>query len=90
MAAIDALAVGTACMSLGGGRTAKNSEIDLSVGIRLNRKVGDKVSKEECLAYVYGNDENSLAGACAKIKNAYKITKNAVKAPKTVYTYITE
>lgn len=90
VAAIDALAVGTACMSLGGGRTAKNSEIDLSVGIRLNRKVGDKVSKEECLAYVYGNDENSLAGACAKIKNAYKITKNAVKAPKTVYTYITE
>lgn len=90
VAAMDALAIGTACMSLGGGRATKDSEIDLSVGIRLNKKVGDKVSKGECLAWVYGNKEASLADARAKIKNAYQITTEEVKAPKTVYTYITE
>lgn len=90
VASVDALAVGTVCMSLGGGRATKDSKIDLSVGIRLNKKTGDKVTRGECLAWVYGNDENSLIQAEESIKRAYGICKEEVKAPKTVYTYITE
>ena len=54
--ALNAMAIGTACMSLGGGRETKESQIDLTAGIRLKKKIGDSVKKGECLAELYGND----------------------------------
>src|SRR5690606_7672682 len=41
--------IGTAAMMLGAGRATKESEIDLSVGIVLHKKVGDKVEAGETL-----------------------------------------
>ena len=37
--------IGTAAMLLGAGRATKESEIDLAVGLMLNKKVGDAVKK---------------------------------------------
>ena len=42
--------IGIACMTLGGGRETKESAIDLSVGIILEKKNGDAVSDGEVLA----------------------------------------
>lgn len=50
--------IGIACMTLGGGRETKESAIDLSVGIILEKKNGDAVSDGEVLATIYGNDRN--------------------------------
>lgn len=47
--------IGIACMTLGGGRETKESAIDLSVGIILEKKNGDAVSDGEVLATIYGN-----------------------------------
>ena len=49
--------IGIACMTLGGGRETKESAIDLSVGIILEKKNGDAVSDGEVLATIYGNDD---------------------------------
>lgn len=49
--------VGICSLILGGGRETKESEIDLSVGIVLQKKVGDFVNKGEILAYIHANDE---------------------------------
>ena len=38
--------IGVASMMLGAGRQTKEDEIDLSVGIVLNKKVGDVVKEE--------------------------------------------
>ena len=46
--------IGIACMTLGGGRETKESAIDLSVGIILEKKNGDAVSDGEVLATIYG------------------------------------
>jgi pyrimidine-nucleoside phosphorylase len=51
--------IGIACMTLGGGRETKESAIDLSVGIILEKKNGDAVSDGEVLATIYGNDDAS-------------------------------
>ena len=59
--------IGIACMSLGGGRETKESEIDLSVGIVLKKKTGDAVAAGDTLAVIYGNDEGEACackGAC--------------------------
>ncbi|QBK25804.1 pyrimidine-nucleoside phosphorylase [Ureibacillus thermophilus] len=50
--------IGVAAMLLGAGRETKDSSIDLSVGIVLNKKVGDFVEKGETLATIYSNKEN--------------------------------
>ncbi len=70
---IQAESVGTACMMLGGGRETKDSEIDLSVGIYLNKKVGSYVKKGEPIAVVYANDPKKGEVAVKQIQNAYGI-----------------
>ncbi len=50
-------------MILGGGRETKESEIDLSVGILLHKKVGDHVQKADSLATIYANDEKKAEEA---------------------------
>ncbi len=52
---IDALAIGNAASLLGAGRLKITDDVDHSVGVVLNKKVGDKVSKGEVLATIYSN-----------------------------------
>lgn len=56
---IDALKVGEAAMLLGAGRAKKEDEIDYSVGIVLEKKVGDKIQKQDVIAKVYTNGSNT-------------------------------
>ena len=53
---IETEEIGMVCLLLGGGRETKESEIDLSVGLVLHKKIGDAVKKGEVLATMYGND----------------------------------
>lgn len=76
---INAEDIGTACMTLGGGRETKDSQIDLSVGIYLKKKKGDSVKENEVLAVLYANDRRKAEKACQKIQNAYKIGKETVQ-----------
>ena len=50
--------IGVASMMLGAGRQTKEDEIDLSVGIVLNKKVGDVVKEGESLLTIHSNREN--------------------------------
>ena len=59
--------IGIACMTLGGGRETKESAIDLSVGIILEKKNGNAVSDGEVLATIYGNDDAKMQAAYEKI-----------------------
>ncbi|OZI11971.1 pyrimidine-nucleoside phosphorylase [Bacillaceae bacterium SAS-127] len=49
--------VGTAAMWLGAGRATKESNIDLAVGLMLNKKIGDKVEVGESLVTIHSNTE---------------------------------
>ena len=60
-------------MELGAGRVTKESKIDLSVGIILNKKHGDKVNKGEILAYIHANDMEKGEKALEKLINAIEI-----------------
>lgn len=56
---IDALKLGKLSVSLGAGRKSKEDKIDYSVGIYLNKLVGDKVEKGNVIATVYKKDGDS-------------------------------
>lgn len=68
--------IGIACMTLGGGRETKESAIDLSVGIILEKKNGDAVSDGEVLATIYGNDD-------AKMRRRMKKLPMPTRSPKS-------
>lgn len=60
---IHAEAFGLIAMELGAGRATKESEIDLAVGIVLNKKRGEKVNKGDVLAYIHSNSEEKIEEA---------------------------
>lgn len=72
---IDCDEIGMCSLILGGGRETKESEIDLSVGLILEKKVGDYVKKGEALAYLHANDEGKAQAAAKRFLKAYHISQ---------------
>lgn len=66
--------VGICSLILGGGRETKESEIDLAVGIMLEKKVGDYVEENEPIAILHANDENKLKTAKERLLKAYSFS----------------
>lgn len=71
--------VGICSLLLGGGRETKESVIDLSVGIVLQKKVGDYVKKGDVLAYLHSNDDKKEEQARTRLKRAYSFSKDPVE-----------
>lgn len=69
--------IGICSLILGGGRENKESQIDLAVGLVLEKKVGDIVEKGEPLAYLHANDREKLAQAKERFLKAYTISEAA-------------
>jgi len=85
---MEADEIGTAAMLLGAGRATKESEIDLAVGIVLNKKVGDAVSKGESLATIYSNRED-VQDVMDKLTKFIDIESVKKDAPPLIYEVIT-
>ncbi|ANY70122.1 pyrimidine-nucleoside phosphorylase [Paenibacillus sp. BIHB 4019] len=88
VAEIVADEIGTAAMLLGAGRATKDSEIDLAVGLMLNKKVGDTVKAGESLVTIHANREN-VDDVLAKIYDNIRIG-DKVEAPVLIYGTVTE
>jgi len=79
---IDSRLVGESAMLLGAGREEKESKIDLSVGIVLKKKVGNRININEDLAEVHYNDSEKLKEAKKKLLSSFIIgIKKPVKLP---------
>lgn len=76
---INAEEIGKLSCELGAGRKTKNDKIDLQVGIVLNKKIGDFVSKGEKLATIYANDIEKALETETKLLAIYKIGKDEIK-----------
>lgn len=75
---IDALSIGKSSMHLGGGRETLDDVIDMSAGIVLNKKIGDKVSKNELLATLYTN-KDEFWSVKQNVLDSFIIKKEKVK-----------
>lgn len=76
--------LGNVVMQLGGGRAKKGDEIDLSVGVVLNKKLGDRVDKGETIATVHANDEKKAEEAALRVAKCVVSGTCAVGVPKLV------
>lgn len=87
---IDTSEIGMVSLILGGGRETKNTEIDLSVGVLLNKKIGDKVEKDEVIATVYANDIEKLKLASDKLISAIEFSITPAKKQPLIKWIITK
>jgi pyrimidine-nucleoside phosphorylase len=90
--AIEAEAIGTAAMMLGAGRATKESQIDLSVGVLLRKKVGDPVAPGEPIAELHVNaaSEQTLDDVRSRILNAYRIESAPPSASPLIFAVVTK
>lgn len=75
---IEAEKVGLVSMHLGGGRVDKTSPIDLSVGVWIDKKVGDSVSVGEVLGTVYASDSTKAEEAAKMLRECYRFSSEPV------------
>lgn len=88
VAAICASEVGLISMALGGGRLTKDSPIDLTVGVILNKKTGDRVMPGEPLGWIHGNDEKKAAEGVRHLRAAYTITDEKTAPSEMILGYV--
>jgi pyrimidine-nucleoside phosphorylase len=86
---MNALEVGMASRILGAGRTTKTESIDLSIGILLKKKIGDRVDKGEALAVFYSDgDKHKIDAAKARFLGACTIGDQQVDPPRLFYAKV--
>lgn len=71
-------------MHLGGGRVTKESVIDLSVGVILNKKVADRVELDEALGVIHAQTMEKAQEAAQLLKNCYTIVDEPVEKSKFI------
>lgn len=85
---IEAEKVGLVSMHLGGGRATKESGIDLSVGLMLHKKVGDRVEAGESLATIYAASEEKAREAADMLRACYTLSGEPVQRPSFIKAII--
>ncbi|MDD4583698.1 MAG: thymidine phosphorylase, partial [Eubacteriales bacterium] len=77
---IDAKRIGMASQYAGAGRERKEDIIDLSAGVFLHNKIGDKVTKGSLLATIYGNESQKVINGAEEAIKAFTIGKTKPEA----------
>ena len=88
VAGIEAESVGKAALVLGAGRETKESDIDLSVGIVIHKKIGDVIGADDVVATIHYNDENKCKAAEEILKAAYSVSHEKVEPNTLIYKVI--
>lgn len=85
---INAEFVGRAALALGAGRDTMESKIDLSAGIILNKKVGDKFTENDSIATFFYNEETKFKEAEELIIKAYSLSDDECHPKKLMHGLI--
>ncbi len=78
---IECEKVGLISMHLGGGRATKESEIDLSVGLVLHKKVGDRVEQGESLGTIHATTREKAEEAARLLRACCTFSEEPVERP---------
>ena len=85
---MDAESIGIASVVLGAGRETKDDTIDMSAGIVLNKKTGDKVAKGDTLATLYTCNKKSFDASKNKFLSAIKLSEAPIKDEPLIFEII--
>jgi pyrimidine-nucleoside phosphorylase len=84
IAAMDTEAIGIAMCILGAGRETVDSAIDPAVGMRVVKKIGDRVEAGEPIAVIYYNDAARHEEAQRRLMESYRYSEEPVARPELI------
>lgn len=84
---LDCLKLGVSAMRLGAGRETMEDKIDMSAGIVLNKKLGDKVNKGDVLCYIHTN-KDGYKEIADDVISSFHILPNKIEVHPIVHEYI--
>lgn len=88
LSGMDTEKIGVAAGLLGAGRETKDSVIDMSAGIYLEKKIGDIVKKGEPIAICYAGTKEKLNRGMAMFESSIRYSKEAPRIPKLIVDII--
>ena len=88
VSSISCADVGMASLLTGAGRETKDDVLDLSAGLIVYRKVGDRVRTGDAIATVYSSDEKKLESAAAKLLDAYEFSQEETEPLRLIHEII--
>lgn len=86
---MNAEGIGMASVLLGAGRKTKESAIDFSAGIILNRKTGDRVEAGEVIATLYANEEDLFKEAEERFLQSITMGSEEIEKSALIYALVT-
>ena len=88
LSGMDTEKIGVAAGLLGAGRETKDSVIDMSAGIYLEKKIGDTVKKGEPIAICYAGTKEKLNRGLAMFESSIRYSKEAPRIQKLIVDII--
>ena len=88
LSGMDTEKIGVAAGLLGAGRETKDSVIDMSAGIYLEKKIGDTVKKGEPIAICHAGTKEKLNRGMAMFESSIRYSKEAPRIPKLIVDII--
>lgn len=82
---INAKEIGKLSCRLGAGRIKESDEIEYNVGIVLNKKVGEKISKGDKLADIYANNQKKLEEVENELLKIVKISDEKIEKEPIIF-----
>lgn len=80
--------VGNAAKLLGAGRERKTDELDLSVGLIMKKRVGDRLRRGDVIAELHAGEKSDSVGAYNLLKGAIAISDAPVPKPQLIHAVV--
>ena len=80
--------VGNAAKLLGAGRERKTDELDLSVGLIMKKRVGDRLRRGDVIAELHAGEKSDSVGAYNLLKGAIAISDIPVPRPQLIHSVV--
>ena len=80
--------VGNAAKLLGAGRERKTDELDLSVGLIMKKRVGDRLRRGDVIAELHVGEKSDSVGAYNLLKDAIAISDAPVPKPRLIHAVV--
>jgi pyrimidine-nucleoside phosphorylase len=88
MTRCDAKLLGLASNALGAGRNRMEDLVHPSVGLYLEKKLGDRVKRGEVMCQIHWNDESRLRNAMPLIERAFEIKTRPVRSRPLIHAVL--
>ncbi|MFR2467087.1 MAG: pyrimidine-nucleoside phosphorylase, partial [Clostridia bacterium] len=86
--AMDTERIGAAAMCLGAGRKTKDDPIEYGAGLRIHKKIGDRLAEGEAAATLYYSHGADVEAAENLVRQAYQMGEAPMSPPPLIHDII--